>query len=169
MACLHFVISRITRQGFPAAHTLSGMSFVTKLPVPITTLFPIFTSGRTQQLPPIHTLSPMVTGIPYSKAEFLLSRWMGCPAYTIHELLSHYPNYSAISHRECEFFCILIHPMLLCTLPAYKKVSKTLFYSKHSHRQCSHRQNDCCRQWDPFFIFHADSPLPTSSVRVCRE
>ena len=25
------------------------------------------------------------------------------------------------SHRECEFFCILIHPMLLCTLPAYEK------------------------------------------------
>ena len=140
---------------------------------------------------------------------------MGCPAYTIHKLLSHYPNYSAISHwhddieflmirsgqiqynvngkiltleqgqgifvnsrqmhygfseshRECEFFCILIHPMLLCTLPAYKKVSKTLFYSKHSQRQCSHRQNDCCRQCDPFFIPHADTPLPTSSVRVCR-
>lgn len=101
-------------------------------------------------------------------SEKMVYDYPDCPAYTIHELLSHYPNYSAISHwhddieflmirsgqmqynvngkiltleqgqgifvnsrqmhygfseshRECEFFCILIHPILLCTLPAYEK------------------------------------------------
>ena len=101
-------------------------------------------------------------------SEKMVYDYPDCPAYTIHEMLSHYPNYSAISHwhddieflmiqsgqmqynvngkiltleqgqgifvnsrqmhygfseshRDCEFFCILIHPMLLCTLPAYEK------------------------------------------------
>lgn len=101
-------------------------------------------------------------------SEKMVYDYPDCPAYTIHELLSHYPNYSAVSHwhddieflfiqsgqmqynvngeiltleqgqgifvnsrqmhygfsrehKECEFTCILIHPMLLCTSPAYEK------------------------------------------------
>src|SRR5699024_8954748 len=60
------VMLRITRQGFPAAITLSGISFVTTLPEPITTLFPMVTPGLITLLPPIQTLSPMVMSIPYS-------------------------------------------------------------------------------------------------------
>ena len=41
------MIVRITLHGFPAAIDQSGISFVTTLPAPITTLFPIFTPGQT--------------------------------------------------------------------------------------------------------------------------
>ena len=103
-----------------------------------------------------------------NQSEKIVYDYSDCPAYTLHELLSHYPNYSAANHwhddieflilqsgqlqynvngeiltleqgqgifvnsrqmhygfsrehRECEFTCILIHPMLLCTSPAYEK------------------------------------------------
>ena len=59
-------MARITRQGLPAATTLSGRSFVTTLPEPITTLSPMVTPGLITLLPPIQTLSPMVTSMPYS-------------------------------------------------------------------------------------------------------
>lgn len=51
-----------TLQGFPKASTLSGISLVTTLPAPIVTLLPIVTPGKIIEFPPIHTLSPMVTG-----------------------------------------------------------------------------------------------------------
>ncbi len=101
-------------------------------------------------------------------SEKVIYNYPDCPAYFIAESLSHYPNYTAVSHwhddieflmirsgqmqynvngeiltleqgqgifvnsrqmhfgfsgehRECEFTCILIHPMLLCTSPAYEK------------------------------------------------
>lgn len=41
---------------------LSGISFVTTLPAPITTLFPIVTPGIIIAPPPIQTLSPIITG-----------------------------------------------------------------------------------------------------------
>lgn|GEM_PF-4694623 len=44
----------------------SEISFVTTLPAPITTLLPICTPGTTTVFPPSHTLSPIVTSIPYS-------------------------------------------------------------------------------------------------------
>lgn len=54
--------ARITLQGLPAAITLSGISLVTILPAPITTLSPIVTPGKIIAPPPIHTLFPMITG-----------------------------------------------------------------------------------------------------------
>ena len=57
-----YLFSFITLHGFPTAITLSGMSFVTTLPAPITTLSPIVTPGRMRAPPPIQTLSPIVTG-----------------------------------------------------------------------------------------------------------
>lgn len=103
-----------------------------------------------------------------NRSEKIVYDYSDCPAYTLHELLSHYPNYSAVSHwhddiefltiqsgqmqysvnreiltleqgqgifvnsrqmhygfskehRECEFICILIHPLLLCASSAYEK------------------------------------------------
>ena len=41
---------------------LSGISFVTILPAPMTTLSPIVTPGMMIAPPPIQTLSPMMTG-----------------------------------------------------------------------------------------------------------
>ena len=52
---------------------LSGISLDTTLPAPITTLLPTVTPGRITVFPPIHTLSPTVTGIPYSYPELRLS------------------------------------------------------------------------------------------------
>ena len=46
--------------------TFSGISFVTILPAQIIVLSPIFTPGRIQQLPPIHTFLPMITDFPNS-------------------------------------------------------------------------------------------------------
>ena len=47
------VISRITRQGFPAANAPSGMSLVTTLPAPMTDFEPTFTPGQTTAPPPL--------------------------------------------------------------------------------------------------------------------
>ena len=67
----------ITLQGFPTAKTLDGIFLVTTLPAPITVLFPILTPGRIVVLPPIQTLSPMVTGTPFSRFLFRLSTSKG--------------------------------------------------------------------------------------------
>ena len=56
----------MTLQGLPAATVQAGMSFVTTLPAPITVLAPIVTPGQITVQPPIHTLSPIVIGLPYS-------------------------------------------------------------------------------------------------------
>lgn len=52
----------MTLQGLPKATVLLGMSFVTTLPAPMTTLSPIVTFGKIIEPPPIQTLSPIVTG-----------------------------------------------------------------------------------------------------------
>ena len=41
-------------------------------------------------------------------SEKMVYDYPDCPAYTIHEMLSHYPNYSAISHwhDDIEFLMI---------------------------------------------------------------
>src|SRR5205807_7379960 len=57
------VISRMTRHGFPAANTPSGMSFVTTLPAPITDLEPTFTPGQMIAPPPTHTSEPLPMGL----------------------------------------------------------------------------------------------------------
>lgn len=57
-----YSLGATTLQGFPYATVLLGISFVTILPAPITTLSPIVTPGKIITPPPIHTLSPMVTG-----------------------------------------------------------------------------------------------------------
>jgi len=56
------VICRKTRQGFPTAMTPDGMSLLTTLPAPITTLLPIVTPGKTVTPAPIHTSFPMLIG-----------------------------------------------------------------------------------------------------------
>ena len=53
-----YYISFITLQGFPTAITFDGISFVTTLPAPITTLSPMLTPGSTITFPPIQTLLP---------------------------------------------------------------------------------------------------------------
>ena len=65
--------SFITLQGFPTATEFDGISFVTILPAPITTLSPILTPGRTTTFPPIHTLFPTSIGFAYSNPLFLVS------------------------------------------------------------------------------------------------
>src|ERR1700749_611829 len=59
-------ISRITRQGFPAARTPSGMSFVTTLPALMTERAPTRTPGQMIAPPPTQTSSPIETGFPSS-------------------------------------------------------------------------------------------------------
>ena len=49
----------ITFAGVPTATELSGISLFTRLPAPIITLDPIFTSYKTVVLEPINTLSPI--------------------------------------------------------------------------------------------------------------
>lgn len=49
----------MTLTGLPTATALSGMSWVTTAPAPITTLLPMVTPISTVALPPIHTLLPM--------------------------------------------------------------------------------------------------------------
>ena len=56
-------MGRNTLQGFPAAITPLGMSFVTTAPDPMTTLLPMVTPGLMTTLPHTHTLSPMVMGL----------------------------------------------------------------------------------------------------------
>jgi len=60
---LYSVISRMTRHGFPAANTPSGMSLVTTLPAPMTVFEPIFTPGQMIAPPPIHTSDPISIGL----------------------------------------------------------------------------------------------------------
>lgn len=55
--------------GFPPITTQSGTSFVTTAPEATTALFPIVIPGLMMALPPIQTLSPIVTGFPYSTPE----------------------------------------------------------------------------------------------------
>ena len=57
------MISRITRQGLPAAKTPSGMSRVTTLPAPITALCPIRTPGKMIAPPPTQTSDPKLAGL----------------------------------------------------------------------------------------------------------
>lgn len=56
------VMARMTWQGLPTATELSGMSFTTTLPPPMTTLLPMVTPGITCTPAPIQTLSPTVIG-----------------------------------------------------------------------------------------------------------
>ena len=74
MNLMYFYMYFITLQGFPAATTLSGISLVTTEPAPIVTLLPIVTPGSIVTLPPIHTLSPTLTGFAHS---FLVLRSTG--------------------------------------------------------------------------------------------
>ena len=53
-----WVISRITRQGLPAAKVWAGMSFVTTLPAPMTQPSPMVTPGQMTTLAPSHTSLP---------------------------------------------------------------------------------------------------------------
>ena len=62
-----FVISRITRQGFPAAKQFAGISFVTTEPAPITEPSPIVTPPQIVTFAAIQQLSPMVMGFVYSR------------------------------------------------------------------------------------------------------
>src|SRR5688500_9299746 len=55
-------ISRITRQGFPAAKTSPEMSRVTTLPAPITAREPIRTPGQIIAPPPTQTSAPISIG-----------------------------------------------------------------------------------------------------------
>src|SRR5881397_601612 len=55
-------MSRMTRQGFPAANTSSGISLVTTLPAPITVREPMRTPGRMNAPPPTHTSEPIWIG-----------------------------------------------------------------------------------------------------------
>lgn len=81
------MFSLITLQGFPTAITLSGISFVTTLPAPITTLFPIVTPGRIIAPPPIQTLSPIITG-----AVLVLQNQMNHPLLTLQNDPPHLSN-----------------------------------------------------------------------------
>lgn len=54
------MLLRIILAGLPTVMQLSGMSFITTLPAPITTWFPIETPGITIVLTPITQLAPIV-------------------------------------------------------------------------------------------------------------
>ena len=69
----------ITFAGFPTANELSGMSFVTTDPAPITQPFPIVTPGQITEFPPIQQSSPIVTGYAFSSV-FRNSASSGCDA-----------------------------------------------------------------------------------------
>ena len=62
----HSVISRITRQGLPAANIPSGTSRVTTLPAPMTARDPMRTPGRMMAPPPTQTSEPISIGLPNS-------------------------------------------------------------------------------------------------------
>ena len=55
------------------ATTFDGISLLTTLPAPITTLSPIVTPGSTTTFPPIQTLLPTFIGLAYSNPLFLVS------------------------------------------------------------------------------------------------
>ena len=61
-AGLFVLIGDGTDEGLPTATELSGMSFATTLPPPMTTLLPMVTPGITCTPAPIQTLSPTVIG-----------------------------------------------------------------------------------------------------------
>ncbi len=61
------VIERITRQGFPTAITLDGISFVTTLFAPITVPSPIVTPCSIVTSAPIQQLFPITIGNAFSK------------------------------------------------------------------------------------------------------
>ena len=93
-----------TRPGTPKTKELSGISFVTTLPAPITQLFPIVTPGQTVTLLANQQLSPIVIGAPYSisatlpsacKRAFLCSGNKGCSGVT-HEVLGPHITLSPI-------------------------------------------------------------------------
>ena len=60
------MISRMTRQGLPAAKTPSGMSRVTTLPAPMTDREPMWTPGQMIAPPPTQTSEPISIGLPDS-------------------------------------------------------------------------------------------------------
>ena len=70
--------SLITLQGFPTAMVFDGISFVTTLPAPMTTLLPIVTPLKTVTFPPNQTLFPTVIGFAYSIPLFRVSASKGC-------------------------------------------------------------------------------------------
>ena len=59
-------ICLITLQGLPTAIELSGISFVTTEPAPMTQFSPIVTPGVMTTSPPIQLCEPTVTGSAYS-------------------------------------------------------------------------------------------------------
>ena len=73
------VISRMTRHGFPAANTPSGMSLVTTLPAPMTDFEPIFTPVQMIAPPPTHTSDPISIGLAASCFR-RSSAFIGCVA-----------------------------------------------------------------------------------------
>ena len=73
------VISRMTRQGLPAAKTPSGMSRVTTLPAPMTDREPIVTPGQRIAPPPTQTSEPILIGLPNSCVR-RSSAFIGCVA-----------------------------------------------------------------------------------------
>ena len=75
-----FLIVLITLHGLPTARELSGISFTTTLPAPMTQLSPIVTPGTTVTLAPNHTLLPTRIGLAYSSPRFLSTASSGCPA-----------------------------------------------------------------------------------------
>ena len=60
--------------------TFGGISFVTTEPEPIMEPPPMDTPGFMTVFPPIHTLFPILTGLPNSRSEFLISASMGWAA-----------------------------------------------------------------------------------------
>lgn len=58
---MYSVVDFMIRAGFPTATLLSGMSWVTTLPAPMTTLLPIVTPGRITEPAPTNVLLPMRT------------------------------------------------------------------------------------------------------------
>src|SRR5262245_51118205 len=73
----YFPRSRITRHGFPAANTPSGMSLVTTLPAPTTERAPTLTPGQMIAPPPTHTSSPTSTAMPDSRPILRLAALSG--------------------------------------------------------------------------------------------
>src|SRR5262249_55821470 len=60
------VISRMTRQGLPAATAPSGLPRVPPLPAPMPDRAPTFTPGHMIAPPPSHTSEPISMGLPNS-------------------------------------------------------------------------------------------------------
>ena len=71
--------SRITFAGLPTASELSGISFVTTAPAPITQPFPMMTPGQITAFPPIQQSLPIVTGFELSMVRLSIAS-SGCVA-----------------------------------------------------------------------------------------